>query len=932
MKKLTPQEQQRIWKQDTNPVRKILLWGFDSEKNPCLLILYGEQKTEREIKSSPRAYYAEAYLLEAVVRYSHYAVFHGVNGHLPSVPNVYYSKEENILCHKRGFNMATRRWEYDNKTRRYKQVLDIDEKYIVKEFYKLNENIEFDYYAENKYEDYVSYLKANFVTFEDCELIEDPSELFGFGHDSIYYNAILDMFSKERLYSRKKCLAQFMHMQPSEEEYERILKVASVELACGIFQELTIEKNPVLLKIAKQIKNSNELWAKKEYHDGLMRCIEQYISSFDEKLMNKQKEFIYRTLPEMDFHIKKLKLYGETMSGEELKNYLNGSYNVYCNLSYQFVFGNQKLYEKNTYTDGKDIYNVQFKNTIQTAKAYGMADAIGKIAYYLDAPRTTYYLKGSGRGKTYDYYVRYLRRTIDAYKEDDELKFIEAAREMLTSYTDNDSLGYWVYEPLSNNFFFNRYFNSADRSQTEANAQMWERHIEDVVYISKNAKTLPVHRFCYDILKRANARHEFDEYDVKELIVLSQIPYDKTARLFEKILFPKLKEMHEFEADIMLALMSTNSAALQKAAKNYFKQTNGKFMPEDVVKIISMDTIETWYNVLKSNINAFAPHEYVAFLKELMAEGENFAKRGTELSENVVELLNNSLNKLDDVSDEAEQGLLCHAVAIVLSNVKMPEFVMEIVENVVFHMPYDRLKTAVQSIGFEHGAISERNCNIIALLKSMKEYVLPKDGVILSVLETSSAKLVKTLTEIIEKLQNELLERQTTLLLLFECNVYALNKISQNVFENLETEKREKIHMILLDSPVEKVYQYALKKLDDWYGSKTPVQFISRMLEHPCVDVKSYISNKMENAFSNLKEVQPDLYIYYAKTLLYLPNKVSKSKENVYSTMPAFLSFYPQKREEIEQMLLDIGSENSKTNSERALVAFAQIQKEVCEA
>ena len=38
---------------------------------------------------------------------------------------------------------------------------------------------------------------------------------------------------------------------------------------------------------------------------------------------------------------------------------------------------------------------------------------------------------------------------------------------------------------------------------------------------------------------------------------------------------------------------------------------------------------------------------------------------------------------------------------------------------------------------------------------------------------------------------------------------------------------------------------------------------------------------------------------------------------------------YYKKQEEIENILLDIGSTNSKIDSERALVTFAQIQKEV---
>ncbi len=54
----------------------------------------------------------------------------------------------------------------------------------------------------------------------------------------------------------------------------------------------------------------------------MTRFAQNYISVFDEKLIQQQKEFIYRTLPEMDFHVKRLKVYGKTLTGKELKEYI----------------------------------------------------------------------------------------------------------------------------------------------------------------------------------------------------------------------------------------------------------------------------------------------------------------------------------------------------------------------------------------------------------------------------------------------------------------------------------------------------------------------------------------------------------------------------------------------------------------------------------
>ena len=928
MNNLTSEEQQRLWKLDEAPIRKILLWGLDSQKNPCLLILYGKQEVERELRSSPRSYYVDAYLLKPCVTYTKYAVFHGTNGHLPSIPNTYYWEEQHLLCYPKGYKTADISWEYDRRTG-YQRIVDVDPQYIIEDFYDIGQTVTLNYYENNQYADYVAYLKENNIHFKDIELIEHPSDLLGFEPDSPYMETLINIFFKQRLYSRKKALHQLIQMQPSVEDYQCILKIASIELACGIFQELTMQKNPILLETAKQIDNSNILWDNEAYHNGLHRCIKQYISLFDEKLLEKQKNFIYQTLPEMDFHIQKLTLYNgyteTTLKGKELDEYLEKP-NAYHNISY--AFGDQELYKKNTYTDGINVKNIAFKNTIQTAKAYGMADAIGKIAYYLDAPRTVCYFKGSDRRGAYNYYVRYLRRTLDEYQATDETKFITAAREMLTSYTDHDALDVY-YNDLSYNFFFDKYFREVIVNNETAQHSIWNRYLLDVLFIAQNAKATRVHEFCYAILKNADAQHKFDSYDIKELIALSTIPYEKCAQLFEKILLPKLEALQTFDGDIMIALMNVPSEKLWKAAKKYFKRTNGKFQPEHIADFLFLDTIETWYDILEDNINHFTIEEYMAFVKSIAEKRELFLEQQIELSEQITDLLLKSVDKLGTAAIEKQQELLRYFIPLLLSLKKIPDFLFDITENIIFFMPYDTLKDTLQTINLQHSRITEREYNTVALLKSCKEDTLPKDHLIMSVLETGSKRLIKTLTDIIDRHQAALAQKPTMILLLLECNVYHLNKTAQSVFEGLEIEEREKLHMILLDSPIERAYQYALKKLDDWYGKKLPTPFILRMLEHPCVEVKAYLSQKIQHALSDLKGTNPDLYIYYAKTLLYLPNKVSKSKDHIYHTMPLFLKYYPEKRPEIEHILLDIGSTNSKIDSERALVAFAQIQKEV---
>ncbi len=917
MSKITEEQKQRLYKPCTEPIRKIMLWGKDKEENHCLLVLYGKHEFDKPVKHSERSYYAEAYLLKPDITYTHYAVFHGNNKHFPSIPNTYYRKEQELLCYKKGYRKAKRRWDYDRETRRYCETLIVNDRYIVKEFYQMEKDISLDYYQNLKYEDYVNVIQSNGVTFEDFEIIEDPSTLFGVEKDSIYYDMVYNMFSKQKLYTRIKKMNELIKSNPPEEVYESILNVASVEIACGIFQQLTIDKNPILLKKAKEIKSSKELWAKKEYHNGLIRFVKNYINVFDEKLIQKQKEWIYQTLPEMDFHITRLKVYGEAMTGKELQEYMENFGSYIYNNTWLVNYGREKLYHKNTYTDGTNIKNIAFKNTLQMVKAYDMPDALGKIAYYIDAPRTSNYFKRSGKTGAYNYYQRYIRRIFDNYKATDETKFIEAARVYLSSWQEGETYNSCAY-------FFYHFFEG------EENSQIWNRHIEDVMYIVKNTTDDEIFDFCYEILKKPENQNQIAHYDIKELIILSQIPHTEIAQIFEKLLMPKLKALTTFDAEIMLTLMNMKSEVLQNTAKEYFKNTHGKFSPQDIANILCLDTIENWYEVVKTNIDVFRAEEYIAFTKALTEKSEYFItmQQQQKLPENIVELLQNSVEKLQYATMAQKQKLIENFANLILSNVKIPDFIYDMAESILFCMSYEQLKEAFQSISFEHGALTEKKRNTIAVAQSIQQDSMIKDSVILSILDIGSARLVKMLTEVIQKQRQELIEKPNTLLLLFECNVYALNQTAQTVFENMEQQKREKMHMMLLDSPVESVYQYGLKKLEEWYGDKIPQQFISRMLEHTCIVVKQFLSKKMEKAFYNLEYIQPDLYIYYAKTLLYLPNKATKSKEYIYNSMTKFLHYHPQKRKEIEEILIDIGSTNVKINAERALVAFAQIQKE----
>ncbi|HEX9062276.1 MAG TPA: hypothetical protein VF941_19065, partial [Clostridia bacterium] len=127
---------------------------------------------------------------------------------------------------------------------------------------------------------------------------------------------------------------------------------------------------------------------------------------------------------------------------------------------------------------------------------------------------------------------------------------------------------------------------------------------------------------------------------------------------------------------------------------------------------------------------------------------------------------------------------------------------------------------------------------------------------------------------------------------------------------------------------MQKAYSFGLHKLDTIYGEVIPEEFIIQMLEHDSAVIKAYISDKVEKILKDFKYENKNLFMYYMKTLLLLPNKISKSKDDIYKVIPKFVNLHKDAREEIENILLDIGGSNIIVDSERALVALAGIRRE----
>lgn len=953
---------QKIWKKDYNPLRQIVLWGWDDNDNPSFLILYGRH----QFKSMENGQKNTQRVLADDVKYTSYAIFKGKEGHLPSFEAVKiieesgYNRRENsnlpVMYFKKGLEYSWY-WRKDNK-------------YIVKEFQNLKpeHQIIFPYFTPQSYNQYVEKIQKQKIPFDGFKLAKNPEEILRLDGQFVKYSELTtDMISHHSLYIRKKRLNELLTMNPPKEIYTMLLEMGSTELISGLFLALAREANPILIEEAKKLVEAEMKWADESYAKGVKRCANVYISALNHELKEDRINWIRTFLWQMDLHVIRINdkdippdkiIEGSAYRKYAASGLLKDYYYSYDYKKRQSVkYESPKRYKTGPYTDGIRLKLIDFKNTIQESEIYELADVIGKIAYYLDAPRLTYYFKGSDRTKALKYFHRYIKRVINSYAQNNPDKFMEAMKHLLTSYTQYD----YVCK-FRGNFQFNQFIkyylyydfkekppvgweNWSERHKWMANDQLmklegrhefmkeiWDMHLDVVVDIATQAQISQVVKACYYILKDSpNAKEFIENMTYQQLINLTLVSYGPLAEMFMNILKNKINQLNTFDSELMICLIGCPDKEMHECAMEFFKRTNGSFAASDIGDLLLLGNIEHWVELFQQNLLSLEGDQYGVFIRHIINNTSKFQETDRTLSENIRDILTISTNKIQQVSKNERLKVMSEFIDVLLHKPKMPEWMAAFMEEVIFSFSHEDLESLLTEIIIKplKNSTSSRNKRIISLLESIKNRNLPTDSQILNILESGTAKTIKMLFSIITQNSEELNNRFSTLLIMLESEVTVLNKKAEDIFDSLPSEKQKKLHAIIIDSPVLKAYSFGIKKLDLIYGDLIPEEFIIQMLEHGSDDVKAYISDKTNKIIDNLGNGNENLFMYYLKTLLLLPNKISKSKDRVYEVIPQFALTYRDKLDEIENILLDIGGSNIIIDSERALVALAKIREEV---
>jgi hypothetical protein len=272
----------RRWKRDSQPLRKLVLWGWDSSNEPSFAILYGYQTLSGEIlhlsekniadfihslkknkknmlSVTPEIEPGDYYVLEDEVKYVGYLFLHGNKGHFSSFKPVQFKSFTYFDWRKR--TPISKGPFLVEKNKRYRggyySPRHNFEDREVENFHRFTEVLKLPYFSIHSQENIVQLIKDQNVSLEGFTLATSAQEVLTLKKENAQYlDDLIEIMTNQRIYMRKKRLALLIKQDPPKEIFDLILELGSSELVAGLFLELAQQKNEILLETAKNLVKS----------------------------------------------------------------------------------------------------------------------------------------------------------------------------------------------------------------------------------------------------------------------------------------------------------------------------------------------------------------------------------------------------------------------------------------------------------------------------------------------------------------------------------------------------------------------------------------------------------------------------------------------------------------------------------------------------
>lgn len=707
--------QEKVWKQYDSPIRSFTLWGWYLNQ-PSYLVLYGIQPIKQ--------YQNKNSILEPNVTYTNYAIFSGQDGHLPPVTEekvIFYSNTLRFCVH---YILSSSTW----------QTTKSSELYTLK-----NSALSFPYEGETSYFDLVNTVKQYSDHFLGFQFAASPNEILQLDPEyEAYFSDICEMMCSPNRYIRKKKLNYLLSLSFPLSFYQRLLKVGSVEFISGLFLAFAKQKNPILLEDSEKLLQQKP-FAQEAYFNGMKRCIRLYQVSISpeeskKRIAKLQEEVVQIDLPVIEVDGVKIpsgtQLEGSVYYSYALKGYLSKTISdyVYSEKKNRWEWVSKKvppLYQKGIYNDGWTLNLLQLKNTIQEAEIYDLPEILGKIAYYLDAPRLYYYFTGNNLTKAKNYFTRYLRRTLDEYAKTDEEKFIRAMKVFLTSYKKQDYLSkykgnfqenkllkyylYYYYKiqpPKSlNGWAMNSWKKDMKKSpiflkaegRFEAYPEIWNKHLKEAADIAIASEVKDIVKACYYILKDAMDKELlFSELTIQQLISMLSSCYEPLTKLAAKLLQRHFTTIEYLEPDLLFSFLQSSIAELYEIAINYLEKTTNSIPMDFYIRLFCIEQRSHFFSIWSERILAFTAEEFMEFLCLMIEKREELHSLSLTQEEDVI--LQEKAFCLNDLDFSKKQELFNLLFTCLFYEKNLSEFFIDFIEMILLSFSIKDLEKLYKEI------------------------------------------------------------------------------------------------------------------------------------------------------------------------------------------------------------------------------------------
>ena len=962
-----------------------LLWGQDGAKNPCFLLLFGEESGGT----------AEIRRRTEESSYRDFLIVRGKGGHFPSFEPLVI---QNRTDYRTG--QVTRRMFYKR---------DVAGSYwgnpdsAITDFTPLPRPLRL--LAGSSMAEDVAQLQALNPVLPDFALRENPGAVLDLPRALAPYETLLvHLLSDLRLYQRQRALKRLYEKEPPASLWQYLLKRGSSELMAGIFLLLAKEGDRGILEEARAAAADPHRWCSEGYAGGIRRTAVMYLTCFDPPAKARRLRQMAKSLPELrmyPLHIdgKPVLLKdreGRQISAEAVGNpvppqyMLEGARLRQCNMNgqlsavHQYYDSAQRryvsvpregLYPAGAYCDGVKADRVAIKSVLQEGELYGDPRLLGRLSYYLDAPGLVYHLRENRQGKALRYFRRQLTRIFEGYAETDEAAYITAMTALFSGYSPADAcckfpgnfqFNYFIKAFLYPRFLFrppgNRYAYmqtdqfAASEGRFEGHPEIWNRHLGAAAEIAGCSSVETILRAMYGMLSDPENRTRLREaLSFEQLMLLAECPYPPLQTLGAEALAQRLLGGAGVDTTVLSRLMQGKNPAVSALAERCLRHFLGGFSAEDLAGLLNMPHPERWSGLILQRLSQLDGGAYMDFLYAVydLDHGPSALEQetGAALSrdalldgplwnEEINRLLERSLENLEKLS-AARKGTLWAFLLGQLREVRgrrsdppEPGNRQLFLQTMLFYPPMEELyallaRREVADALAEAAAGAGASPSVtLCFLTAIQNRRIPSDREIRHILETGTPQMLHRLSELLWDCRPQLMGRNTTVLLLLEQEQQALQTLAKSAFQELYGSLQQDLHLMLLDSPYESAYGFGLAQLARLYGeAPIPRELLLPMLSHRAPAVKRFLGAHLSDSLSALRDHRDsDLFFYYAKVLLWQPNRFPESKAAVYEALPEFVSQYPDYRARVEAMLLSLGGSNVIQDSEQALVTLVKLQ------